>query len=339
MAALQKTSTRKVSARIIIFAAALLALAAQSCGTLLPQPSPYAENPGEAQRLTIVADIHLPYKVSKLKDAAEGEARTAAKIAMRNDINAWADVQRVVLLGDMVGERGCPDEYAAALAYFSGLNAPLRPIAGNHEYTYADEYDPAGNLVRCEPGERARKLEYFRAAMGLDSIQREEELGGYELIYLSSDSLDAKHRAGISPETLAWLDDCLSAHPSLPTIIFFHAPLEGTQIVNGKPVSGSSVAQPAAAIGEILGRHQQVFLWVSGHTHTRPSNGSFASSINLYDGRIMNIHCPDTDRVDPCTNSLWLYPDHVLIRTYDHRKGAWLKALDRRVAPCFQEQS
>ena len=327
-----KTFARKASVRMLIFASTLFALAAQSCGTLFSPPSPYVENPGEAQRLTVVADIHLPYKVSKLENAAEGEARTAAKLAMRADINAWTDTQRVVMLGDIVGERGCPDEYACARSYLSGLGAPLRPIAGNHEYTYADEYDAMGNIVRCEPSERARKLEYFKAAMGLDAVQREEELGGYELIYLSSDSLDAKHRVGISPESLAWLDDCLSAHSTLPTIIFFHAPLERTLNVNGKPASGSSVAQPAAAIGEILERHHQVFLWVSGHTHTRPGSSSFASSINLYDGRVMNIHCPDTDRVDPYTNSLWLYPDHVLVRTYDHRYGRWLGRFDRRIA-------
>lgn len=328
---MENTSTRKVLVRILIFSAVLITLAVQSCGTLFPPLSSYVENPGEAQRLAIVADIHLPYKASKLKNAAEGVAKTAAKEAMRSDINAWTDIQRVVALGDMVGERGCPDEYASARSYLSGLNAPLRPIAGNHEYTYADEYDATGNIVRCEPSERARKLEYFKAAMGLDAIQREEELGGYELIYLSSDSLDAKHRVGISPESLAWLDNCLSAHSTLPTIIFFHAPLEGTLNIHGTPASGSSVAQPAATIGEILGRHPQVFLWVSGHTHTAPSNSSFASSINLYAGRVMNIHCPDTDRVDLFTNSIWLYPDHVLVRTYDHRYGRWIRRFDRRI--------
>lgn len=331
-APMEKMSARKASARPLLFAAILFALVAQSCGNLFPPPSPYDENPDEAERLTILADIHLPYKASKLENAAEGEARTAAKLAMRDEINAWTDTSRVILTGDIVGERGCPDEYAVALSYISGLSSQVRPIAGNHEYTYSDEFGPAGSLVLCEADERARKLEYFKTAMGLESLQREEELGGYELIYLSSGSLDTSRRVGISPESLAWLDDCLSAHASLPTIIFFHAPLEGTLNVKGKPASGSSVAQPADAIHEILGRHPQVFLWVSGHTHTRPSNASFASPINLYDGRVMNIHCPDSDRIDPCTNSLWLYPNHVLIRTYDHRRGAWLTRLDRRVA-------
>lgn len=327
-----KMSARKVSARPLLLAAMLFALLALSCGSLFQVPSPYEENPDQAERLTIVADIHLPYKASTLDNAAEGKARTAAKLAMRDKINAWTDTSRVIMTGDIVGERGCPDEYDIALSYISGFSGQVRPIVGNHEYSYSNEFGPTGSLVLCEADERARKLEYFKTAMGLESLQREEELNGYELIYLSSDSLAKSRRVGISPESLAWLDDCLSAHASLPTIIFFHAPLEGTLNVKGKPASGSSVAQPVDAIHEILGRHPQVFLWVSGHTHTSPTNASFASPINLYDGRVMNIHCPDSDRTDPCTNSLWLYPDHVLIRTYDHLRGAWLTWLDRRVA-------
>jgi len=329
---MKRNQASDAAVRFILIAIACFSLAAQSCETTLRRPASYAENAGEGVHIALVADPHLPYKASKLKDAAEGAARTAAKEAMRADINAWSDVQRLVVLGDIAGERGSPEEYAAARSFLAGFTAPLRPITGNHDFIYADTYNAQGNIVRCAPDLRAKKLGYFKAEMGLDSLQREEKLGGYELVYLCADSLDKKHQVGLSPESLAWLDDCLARNASLPTIVFFHAPLEWTVIANGSRASGDSAAQPAAAIGEILGRHPQVFLWVSGHTHTKPSDPSFASPINLYDDRVMDIHCPDADRVDLYTNSLWLYPDHVLIRTYDHRKGAWLEALDRRVA-------
>lgn len=329
---MKKIAVRGALTRVFLFFVVIFALVAQSCGTLFPWPSSFVEEEGQGLRLVLVADLHLPYKATKLESAAEGEALIAAKLALRDDLNSWTDAQRLVVVGDITGERGCPSEYAFALSYLSGLSAPLRPVAGNHEYVYADEYGATGSIVRCSSEERVRKLEYFRTSMGLETLQREEKLGGYELIYLSTDSLDTKHLVGISPESLAWLDDCLTRAPSLPTIIFFHAPLAGTLNVHDKPASGSSVAQPAAAIDEILKRHPQVFLWVSGHTHTSPSNSSFASSINLYDGRITNIHCPDANRVSMYTNSLWLYPDHVLVRTYDHRYGRWLRRFDRRIA-------
>jgi len=318
--------------RFILIAIAGVSLAAQSCETTLQRAASFAENPGEGVRIALIADPHLPYKASKLKNAEEGAARTAAKEAMRADINAWTDVQRLVVLGDIAGERGSAEEYASALSFLAGFKAPLRPITGNHDFIYADAYNAQGNIVRCAPDLRATKLDYFKAQFSLDSLQREEKLGGYELIYLCADSLDKKHQVGLSPESLAWLDERLARNSALPTIVFFHAPLEWTVIANGSRASGDSAAQPAAALGEILGRHPQVFLWVSGHTHTKPSDPSFASPINLYDDRVMDIHCPDADRVDLCSNSLWLYPDHVLVRTYDHRKGAWLEALDRRVA-------
>jgi 3',5'-cyclic AMP phosphodiesterase CpdA len=329
---MNKNQARGAIVRFLLTAIACLSFAAQSCETTLQRSASYAENAGEGIHIALIADPHLPYKASKLKDAADGAARTAAKEAMRADINAWTDVQRLVVLGDIAGERGSSEEYAAALSFLAGFKAPLVPITGNHDFIYTDAYNAQGNIVRCAPEMRAKKLEYFKAAMGLDSLQREEKLGGYELVYLCADSLDKKHQVGLSPESLAWLDERLARNSSLPTIIFFHAPLEWTVIANGSRASGDSAAQPAAAIGAILAKHPQVFLWVSGHTHTKPSDPSFASPINLYDDRVMDIHCPDADRVDLYTNSLWLYPDHVLVRTYDHRKGAWLEALDRRVA-------
>jgi len=31
------------------------------------------------------------------------------------------------------------------------------------------------------------------------------------------------------------------------------------------------------------------------------------------------------------TNSLYLYPDSIVVRTFDHRGNSWLRALDRRI--------
>ena len=89
--------------------------------------------------------------------------------------------------------------------------------------------------------------------------------------------------------------------------------------------------QPAADIRTILARHHQVRLWVSGHTHTMPSDATFMDDANYYEGRVLNVYNSDWDEDTIYTNSLYLYEDHILIRTYDHALGRWLPAFDRTV--------
>ena len=42
--------------------------------------------------------------------------------------------------------------------------------------------------------------------------------------------------------------------------------------------------------GEVLADNPQVFLWVSGHTHTAATNPNFAAPVNRYKGRIVNLY-------------------------------------------------
>jgi len=77
--------------------------------------------------------------------------------------------------------------------------------------------------------------------------------------------------------------------------------------------------------------YPQVFMWVSGHTHTSPKEESYSSNINIYAKRITNIHNSDMDRETIWTNSLLLYPDKVIVKTFSHRKKSWLKEIERTV--------
>jgi hypothetical protein len=54
---------------------------------------------------------------------------------------------------------------------------------------------------------------------------------------------------------------------------------------------------------------------------------------NYYEGRVLNVYNSDWDEDTIYTNSLYLYEDHILIRTYDHTRGEWLPAFDRTVTP------
>ncbi len=79
-------------------------------------------------------------------------------------------------------------------------------------------------------------------------------------------------------------------------------------------------------------QNSQVFLWVSGHTHTSPKEESFAAPINSYANRVTNIHNTDMNRETIWTNSLFLYPDKVVVKTYQHKSGIWLPDFERTIS-------
>ena len=133
---------------------------------------------------------------------------------------------------------------------------------------------------------------------------------------------------------LAWLGQTLAAHRQQPTIIFCHAPLEQTAVSSRPGISLPSPrnsVQPAGDIRTILARHHQARLWVSGHTHTMPSDATFMDDANYYEGRILNVYNSDWDEDTIYSNSIYLYSDKIIIRTYNHTKGIWLPVFDRVV--------
>jgi len=66
--------------------------------------------------------------------------------------------------------------------------------------------------------------------------------------------------------------------------------------------------------------------------HTSPKEESFASPINVYANRVTNIHNTDMNRETIWTNSLFLYPDKIVVKTYEHKTGAWLPDFERTIS-------
>ena len=281
-------------------------------------PALASANPtGEAiEHLVILGDLHLPGNNLDVKKR------------MLSTINSWGDVSAVVAVGDLCENEGAADEYAQVREFFSVLEKPLFPVTGNHDFIYAS-FGPGKRSVRADADTRDEKLGRFREAFGLERAYYSRATAGYRLVFLSADS--PGHLAELSPGQLEWLRAELDAHRQQPTIVFFHAPLDGTlRNYNRNANTANFVAQPSAIIREILSGNPQVFLWVSGHTHTSPREESFASAINVFDQRVANIHNADMkDRAVVWTNSLFLHPDRVLVRTFDHAAGAWMPSLDR----------
>jgi Icc protein len=271
------------------------------------------------QHLVILGDLHLP---GKNMEAKEDVIRT---------INSWGDVDMVMAVGDICEDRGTEDEYAAVKKFFEKLNKPLFPIAGNHDYIYSSSLSPQGRRERGDEASRETKLRRFRETFGLPSIYYSKKIDGYLLVFLSPDG--SNHLAEISGQQLDWLGAELNKSKDTPAIIFFHAPLIGTlRDYNSNANKPDYIAQPHEKIHEMLMQNPQVFLWVSGHTHTSPKEESFASPINVYANRVTNIHNTDMNRETIWTNSLFLYPGKIVVKTYQHKTGSWLPDLERTIS-------
>jgi len=251
-------------------------------------------------------------------------------------INSWQDISLVVAVGDITGELGSRDEYRNAKQFFSRLAKPFIPIPGNHDYIYADTLLASGKKRREDASGRDRKLTLFQKTFGLPDRYFTRTMGNYLLVFLATDELHEPLLAKISDAQMRWLEQTLNANPTSPTILFFHAPLKGTlRDYNENANSEHFVAQPRARIETLLKTNPQVVLWVSGHTHTSPKEESFASELNRL-GQVTNIHATDMNRKSIWTNSLYLHPDHIVVRTYNHAAGSWMSSLDRAISlPAF----
>jgi len=286
----------------------------------------HAEYVSAAERayyhLVILGDPHLP---GKYRESKERVIET---------INAWPDVDIVIPVGDLNESVGTDSEYAAVKNFFSKLRKPVCPVAGNHDYIYENQTGPNGKRVKAGPDTRKEKLHIFREAFGLRDDFYSRRMGGYLLLFLSTDHLSSDNLAEMSARELEWLHLELSVNRKVPTIIFFHAPLKDTlRNYNNHINTPPFVAQPAETLHSILMENPQVFLWVSGHTHTSPREESFASPLNVYEKRIMNIHTTDMNRAGIWTNSIYLYPDKVVVKTYNHKTGTWQPELQRVIMP------
>ena len=67
--------------------------------------------------------------------------------------------------------------------------------------------------------------------------------------------------------------------------------------------------------------------------HVSATNESFRSDVNLYEQQVTTIHATDMNRERIWTNSLFFYPDRVVVKTFDRKPGAWMEKLERTVRP------
>lgn len=268
--------------------------------------------------IVVFGDPHLPGKHPQMKEE------------VLEHINEWKDVDMVVAMGDLCSKTGTVEEYTYVKTYFSKLKKSLSVITGNHDFIYMDELDSNDKLQHASKEIQEAKLKRFQTTFNLPKLYYSMVKESYLLLFLSAD--DPNHLAELSKEQLAWLEQELQSHPKMPTIVFFHAPLENTLETYNRWVNTPNfVAQPKKKIHELLQANPQLFLWVSGHTNTSAKEASFASKVNQYE-HVTNIHNSDMNKDIIWTNSLFLEENFVSIKTYDHSKQEWIDTLDRHIA-------
>lgn len=299
-------------------------------GTLfLGKPGRLLAAEREYKRIVVLGDPHLPVRTLQHPDRKTQEDIVAAKNAVIEDINSWTDVDAVVAVGDIVAQRAITAEYAYIRKFFNRLQPPLWVVNGNHEFCYQDEPTETGHARRGDAAMRVRKLEQYQRFWQLPSRWYAKELGGYHLVFLSA---EGEMNTSMLDEQIDWLRQDLESHRDETTLIFFHGPLKDTLLTYGKKINTPEfIAQPEKVLDEILRANPQVRLWVSGHTHTSATNYSYAApGINAYLPNLTDIHNADMDRKKIWTNSLYLYPDRIEVRTFSHAKREWMPEFDRR---------
>jgi 3',5'-cyclic-AMP phosphodiesterase len=305
------TRVKKNSLRTMLILFSLIIL-------LIPWMQPAEAEDRPYHRLVILGDPHLPGRMIEKKEA------------VREIINSWEDVEMVIAVGDICSDWGSDEEYRLAKDFFSKFNKPFFPIAGNHDYIYETPAGPEGGLVVAPRPVQEGKLQKFRETFNLPDYFYTKTIGNYRLIFLSSDHAD--FLSGMSERQLAWFRSELGANKKTPAVVVFHGPLKGTLTDYRRWINTPGfIAQPYEDILDILKQNPQVFMWVSGHTHTPPTEESFASPVNVYEGQVTNIHNKDMNRGDIWTNSLYLYPDKVVVKTWDHQLNTWLPNLERTI--------
>lgn len=310
---------------------------------LLVASGGFAQAGADVVHIAVLSDLHLPGRILPQKERVV------------ETLNAWPDLDMVVALGDICEDVGSVEEYAFAKQFLARLKKPVWPVAGNHDYIYYDinpftpnEKIPKGkHVVAASAGARRAKLQRFKESFGLPEVYYAKQAGPYRLVFLSTDHLYLSYRTAVSEAQLEWLGAELARHRAAPTIVFFHGPLEGTiggeNLVDNDPFN--YMAQPSREIRRILLENPQVFMWVAGHAHIAPANANFNGPLALYERRVAVIHCPgmsgssylsETDKKGTrhealWTRSLFLHPDRVVVKTFDHEKGAWMESLTREV--------
>lgn len=266
--------------------------------------------------LAVMSDLHV-------REENMESLRHAVKA-----INLHPEIDSVALLGDLNEKVASPEEFSRMTSLTKTFADHVFAIPGNHDYMYADHIGSDGKKSRGTPSQKAAKLERFRKAFKQKSLRFSRKAGGHLLVFLPADALDAKPLVSLSDETVRFFRNTLADNRDLPTIVFCHAPLDGSLEKDYELGREHGMTHPIGKIKDILQDNPQVFLWVAGHMHIKPSNPDFHSDGNKV-GNVTVIHMPNITEKSGLIRTLKMTPAKAVVRVFDTEKGKYIGRFDR----------
>ncbi len=275
--------------------------------------------------LAIINDLHINKKEYEDKER------------VKKILNGWSNIDAVAVCGDLSHKNASPAEFALSKKFLDGIHHKKYVVNGNHDYRYSDQLKSNGGIQRGKASLQKEKLARFMKAYGLKSPHYAVKAAGYLLVFLCDDEINGKYLVTLSDNTLDWLDKTLDENKNTPTLIFCHAPLEGSLKKIGS-LGPSSFAQPAERIEKILRAHKQVIVWTAGHTHMSPSNENYNSSRTFWHKQVHVVISPNLGK-GRWLNTLTLAPGCVTVKTYDCYNKKWMKKYEKKFKHNFNAQA
>jgi 3',5'-cyclic AMP phosphodiesterase CpdA len=246
--------------------------------------------------------------------------------AVRRDVGQLAAPALHLQIGDAT-DGGTEEQDETALRFLEALPAPWVTALGNHD------------ILRNK-----RTMAAWARVYGQESQTFSVDLDFARLILIGPNRTDPGKRAGrLSERTLAFLeceleegpDDCWTA---------CHYPLFHTVMGDPRRHFTSAMAafhaKPDDRIRELLARHRNARVWLSGHTHSPLSAPGFIKRARLARGRsilaistsaLFGLGRRPSPRAPLCSLYLTHHPGRLEILARDHRAAAWRNIRGQRV--------
>jgi 3',5'-cyclic AMP phosphodiesterase CpdA len=246
--------------------------------------------------------------------------------AVSRDIEALGPPLLHLQVGDAT-EGGREQEDKLARGFLDGLPAQWVSALGNHDILHNN-----------------RSVADWGRAYGQRSQNFTVELDFARLIVIGPDRNEPGRRAGrLSGATLSFLDREL-AGTDKDCWVVCHWPLLRTVMGDPRLHFTSAMeafhAKPDKSIRELLARHRNAKVWLSGHTHSPLSAPGLIKRTRLAPKRtivavnasaLVGIGKRRDPRAPLCSLYLTHRPGRLEVRCRDHRAGKWRNVRGRQV--------
>jgi Icc protein len=203
-------------------------------------------------RIAQITDLHVAEDGGFMRTFVDANAKLAAAVAFLEERSGGLDA--VLVTGDVTND-GRPEQYELLLDLLAPLSVPTYVVPGNHDEREA---------FRSAFGDRS----WMPATGPIDYV-----VDDHPVRLVGIDTTEPERHDGVfHPEQALWLDTVLAERPDVPTVVFGHHPpfLTGLWLFDAIRLTGSE------HLREVVSRHPQVRLVVSGHVH-RPVSSTWGT--------------------------------------------------------------